>query len=357
MCGVSGASHGLPLPTTGHAAGGNGPVLWGCEERYRVTHGGGAIRRALFRLERGVCTACGADCHGLTRRLQGIEKGAPCWESHRTALIKRQAPRFLERGFGKLLERLVKSAVDGNAWHADHIVPVFRGGGACGLENLRTLCAPCHADVTKRQAKERAAERQLRKQGTLDSFVTVSSVRVKKVRPQMKRLFGDTLPPTPVSSSDSESDSNASKRPRPTGRGSKVALAEPALLRSSSQGLRGVSSTPMPTADSETHRDAPQNPKSKGQTERSESGPKSKGPKAQGQAVRSASGTASRRAGLPFDTFACSGGSQAAAATTTEEQPVAFELCSGVSLSAAAATTGEQSVAIELSSSSEGGSD
>ena len=35
-------------------------------------------------------------------------------------------------------------AVAGNAWHADHILPVYRGGGLCTLENLRTLCVVCH---------------------------------------------------------------------------------------------------------------------------------------------------------------------------------------------------------------------
>ena len=38
---------------------------------------GGAIRRALFKLERGVCTipSCRLDCHALVKRLQTIEKG------------------------------------------------------------------------------------------------------------------------------------------------------------------------------------------------------------------------------------------------------------------------------------------
>lgn len=33
-------------------------------------------------------------------------------------------------------------------WEADHIVPVSEGGGCCGLNNLRTLCIPCHKKET-----------------------------------------------------------------------------------------------------------------------------------------------------------------------------------------------------------------
>lgn len=29
-------------------------------------------------------------------------------------------------------------------WQADHITPVFKGGGACSLDNLQTLCQHCH---------------------------------------------------------------------------------------------------------------------------------------------------------------------------------------------------------------------
>ena len=37
--------------------------------------------------------------------------------------------------------------------------PTVQGGGLCDVENLRTLCVLCHLEVTKRQTKERAAER------------------------------------------------------------------------------------------------------------------------------------------------------------------------------------------------------
>lgn len=59
-------------------------------------------------------------------------------------------------------------AVAGNAWHADHILPVFRGGGACEMDNLRTLCVACHAEVTAKQMRDLAAERRRAKAGTAD---------------------------------------------------------------------------------------------------------------------------------------------------------------------------------------------
>ncbi|WP_460971956.1 HNH endonuclease [Spirosoma migulaei] len=31
-----------------------------------------------------------------------------------------------------------------DAWQADHILPVCKGGGYCDLDNLQTLCSDCH---------------------------------------------------------------------------------------------------------------------------------------------------------------------------------------------------------------------
>lgn len=36
--------------------------------------------------------------------------------------------------------------VIGRNWEADHIVPVHKGGGGCGLENFQTLCVDCHKE-------------------------------------------------------------------------------------------------------------------------------------------------------------------------------------------------------------------
>ena len=61
----------------------------------------------------------------------------------RRALVLALAPSFGLRGAAAALTKLVEAPVEGNAWHADHVVAVRDGGGEGGLSNLRTLCTPC----------------------------------------------------------------------------------------------------------------------------------------------------------------------------------------------------------------------
>lgn len=37
-------------------------------------------------------------------------------------------------------------------WQADHIIPVFLGGGACGLDNIQTMCKYCHDEKTYKES-------------------------------------------------------------------------------------------------------------------------------------------------------------------------------------------------------------
>jgi hypothetical protein len=41
-------------------------------------------------------------------------------------------------------------------WEADHIVPVCKGGGLCGIEGYRTLCLPCHKKNTAKLVRKNA---------------------------------------------------------------------------------------------------------------------------------------------------------------------------------------------------------
>lgn len=37
-------------------------------------------------------------------------------------------------------------------WQADHILPVFLGGAACGLDNFQSLCKHCHKQKTHKES-------------------------------------------------------------------------------------------------------------------------------------------------------------------------------------------------------------
>eukprot|EP00960_Hanusia_phi_P000488 13583-Hanusia_phi.AAC.5 len=129
-------------------------------------------------------------------------------------MLLREAPKF--QGRDKLIEKIVARPVEGNFWHADHIVPVshvgvgfcdrggdrgddgeddddcrrcrisdddvadgddsdessaltikssqvFSGGGECNVDNIRTLCIICHQSHTSKQASQRAESRRTTK--------------------------------------------------------------------------------------------------------------------------------------------------------------------------------------------------
>jgi hypothetical protein len=67
----------------------------------------GGIRRALFKLERGVCQSCGLDCHALVQQLQQISKDTPGWQAQRRAVVAHRAPAFLQRGCTAYLDKLL----------------------------------------------------------------------------------------------------------------------------------------------------------------------------------------------------------------------------------------------------------
>lgn len=79
---------------------------------------GSRMRQAVKKRDKGICAVCRFDC-----KLKG-----------------EQAQRY--RGIHHIPAHRTK------LWDVDHIIPVAEGGGDAGLENLRTLCIPCHRSVT-----------------------------------------------------------------------------------------------------------------------------------------------------------------------------------------------------------------
>ncbi|GMH18225.1 hypothetical protein Nepgr_020066 [Nepenthes gracilis] len=126
-----------------------------CYEEYRSRTSNRFLRQELFQIEHGICTNCLLDCHKLVEHIR------PLPHANREEYVKRVAPNFANHK--KLLNKIVCYPTEGNAWHADHFVPVFQGGGECKVENMRTLCVACHADVTAAQcAERRLATKQLK---------------------------------------------------------------------------------------------------------------------------------------------------------------------------------------------------
>ncbi|KAF0907158.1 hypothetical protein E2562_015680 [Oryza meyeriana var. granulata] len=118
-----------------------------CFEVYRSRTSNRFLRHELSQIEHGICSKCKLDCCKLVKHIKPLRK------EKREEYIRNVAPNIASRL--KLLDKLVGEPSEGNAWHADHIVPVYKGGGECTLENLRTLCVACHDEVTRAQQKER----------------------------------------------------------------------------------------------------------------------------------------------------------------------------------------------------------
>jgi 5-methylcytosine-specific restriction endonuclease McrA len=125
---------GAPLPTKRHQWATPACVKDVLVE-FRVLKGDGStIRRLLWIRDKGVCRACGVVCWG----------GAPTSKAHHEA-IKAEWTTCRQRGL----------EWKPDCWEADHIIPVEKGGGACGIEGFQTLCVECHKAKSAREAQTR----------------------------------------------------------------------------------------------------------------------------------------------------------------------------------------------------------
>lgn len=99
-----------------------------CVHQWRLRSDPGYLRDRVFARDRGICQICQADTIAIF------------------AALKRARGRA--RAAGLSLYGMKSVASRRSLWDADHILPVAEGGGQCDLENLRTLCLPCHREAT-----------------------------------------------------------------------------------------------------------------------------------------------------------------------------------------------------------------
>jgi hypothetical protein len=107
-----------------------------CALEWAIRRSPGIARAEVRKRDHGVCSDCGLATESLENWLREARpnRGGPAFDSWVEMWIQALGlgPGARARGF----------------WDMDHIQPVSRGGGGCGLENLRTLCIPCHRKHT-----------------------------------------------------------------------------------------------------------------------------------------------------------------------------------------------------------------
>lgn len=97
-----------------------------CVTEWRIRTDPGFAKMQVKKRDDGICEICRQDC----------------FAGHRHLPVYRRLKGLL------------------SLFDMDHKVPVVEGGGSCGLENLRTLCKPCHRQVTAALAARRAFRRR-----------------------------------------------------------------------------------------------------------------------------------------------------------------------------------------------------
>lgn len=137
-----------------------------CLEEYKIRAWPGHARYRVEQRDKGVCELCGLSIHKIAASINRHS-----WKLGN----KEDARKFLSRLPGRMTRKWIHHnpeatwkgswwpAVDPRSlWQMDHRVPVAEGGGACGLDNLRTLCIWCHKKETARLRKR--LSRKKRKQ-------------------------------------------------------------------------------------------------------------------------------------------------------------------------------------------------
>ena len=113
-----------------------------------------ALRQWVENRDGGICALCGCDT-GKTQAIMMTHA-----RNHLKDLLGFN--HYFDAWNNLIIEMMGFTTWPRSWWEADHIIPLSEGG-ADTLENLRTLCLPCHRDETAKSAGRRAKSERLRK--------------------------------------------------------------------------------------------------------------------------------------------------------------------------------------------------
>lgn len=143
-----------------------------CQIEVDIRSSAVAARRHVFERDKGVCRQCGTDTELLRRALGYAAYSLINSERYGAGSHRRLHAHFritayeAQAPLRAVAAPLGFSNVTGHFWEADHIVELSDGGSG-GLDNLQTLCVPCHKRKTAANAGRRALERRDRRKPLL----------------------------------------------------------------------------------------------------------------------------------------------------------------------------------------------
>lgn len=159
-----------------------------CSDEYNIRTNGSYARHRVWKRDKGVCAECGFDTAALDRERDAairLDKRIHIKMQRRgllTGFVNRRGTEIYQRRptsapwhYKRLWEAKARALgfnPSAALWEADHILPVVEGGGGCGLDNLRTLCIPCHRKATAELAARLAKKRKRAK--PLPMFATTA---------------------------------------------------------------------------------------------------------------------------------------------------------------------------------------
>lgn len=115
------------------------------------------LRQLAFERDQGVCQICRLDVARIVMISRRLYNRALRRHRYHYRAVDND---WLLGVFWRVMEARGFRRRVGHFWEADHIVPVVEGGGCCGVENIRTLCYPCHRVETQKLLARRREERK-----------------------------------------------------------------------------------------------------------------------------------------------------------------------------------------------------
>jgi len=117
---------------------------WDCSHKAYLQCSPGSMRAAVRERDKGVCVRCGMDCEKIRQELLTL-KAKYGWTSEGQAAYR----LYVALIYGAW-------ALGFTLWQMNHKQAVAEGGEIWGLENVETLCIPCHQEHTKMLRKRLA---------------------------------------------------------------------------------------------------------------------------------------------------------------------------------------------------------